>query len=163
MNRRSILAVALILLIGCTKPTSLSQAITDARAIVHGAELAVPAFASMLPPSAIAQINTDLAKADGLATTVTAIADAAGQASSLQGVLNLVSGVANVIAANLPQPPPPNVAQGIAEFQAVMTLVQAVSPIVAPFVGQKAGSAPVPVVFRSGMTAADARKALGAK
>lgn len=155
--------VGLILLVGCTTPTNLAQVVTDARAAVQGAELALPAFAPFLTPAALAQVQADLASADKLSVAAGPIANAATQATNLQGVLNLVSGAANVIAANLPANVPPNVAQGILALQAVMALVQADAPILAPFVGQKAGGTTVPPVFRSGMTPEQARAALGAK
>lgn len=160
MNRLTRIATVLILLVGCTAPTSLTQAVTDAQAIVAGAEAALPAFAPFLKPDAYTQVTADLGKAYVLAAKLPALADQVTQATNIQGVLNLVSGIGNVIAANLPQPPPANVATAIAEFQVAMALVQAVAPIVAPFVGQKAGGTTVPLVFRSTMSAADARAAL---
>lgn len=163
MNRLSRVTVALILLVGCTVPPSLKQAVTGAQAIVHGAELALPAFTPFLTLAGLMQVNADLAKAEGLAAALPGIADQALLATNVQGVLNLISGIGNVVAANLPQPPPPNIAEAIKEFQAAMKIAEAVAPLVAPFVGQKAGGATVPAVFRSTMTADQARVVLGVR
>lgn len=152
--------VVLILLVGCARPLDLTQAVTDAQAIVHGVEVALPAFVPFLSPADYTQISVDIAKADGLAATLPAVADQVQQATNVQGVLNLVSGIVNVISTDLPATTPPAIVKDIQELQAVMVLVQVVAPIVAPMVGQRAAGTSVPPVFRSGMSMDQARRIL---
>lgn len=142
--------------------TTFTQSIADVQAIVKGVQAALPSFTVFLPTNIVVQTSADLARAQSLVDGLAALTDSVSQATSIQGVLNLVSGIANVIASNLPSPPPNGVLRAIQTFQAVMAIAQAVAPIVAPYVGQKAGGTSVPVIFRSTITVDAARAKLGA-
>ena len=160
---RSSMLVPVVMLAACnstgtvTIPSSLQTAIADAPAIVTAAEAGFASFASLLPASDVATVNGYLQKAEGLASQVAGLATQTLQAGSLQSIVNLVLSAANTIAGDVPNPSP-GVKTAITTFQAVVTVAQAILPIVAPLLGVVgAPTKAAPALFQSNMSLDDAR------
>ena len=160
MNRRTILAAPLLLLVGACQPghgPTLAQAVADAQAIVGGLQIAVPVLAAggELSPQSEALATDALDGASKLLGAITPDLANVTAATFLASACKL-AGNALVILANLPNIPPAT-RQTLLAAAVLLPIVQAVA---ASILNQPP---PVSAAAVPSMSASQARVILGAR
>lgn len=155
-------------LTGCstssTSSANVAQAISDARAVVQGVSDSYTALKTLYPaavsPAVDAQVRALLASAPGILSQLSATADAATDASGLRQVETIVNGVLNIAANALAKVPnvAPNILLGFRAATVLLPFIEAAANTLVP---APATVGAAPVRFRSSMSVAEARAALG--
>jgi hypothetical protein len=158
MNRR-LLPLALILLIGCTtsaglSPANIATAQTWATGLGQVVALVSSDFPTLIPPSAAATIESDLAAAQSAASLLSTLPTSGTLASEVSAGVQVV----NLLAARLPAGTlPKSVMDGMA---AATLLAQTLAALVPA--GPTVGAVPINTRFLDpGMTVEQAKAVLG--
>lgn len=166
LTRRHLFGVAsaatLTLTLAACQPGALSQAISDAQAVVSGVSGAYSALKQAFPKAVSkatdAQVQAILSEAPAVLAQISATADAATNAGGIRGVEAIVNQVLNIAAGIVGSIPgvPLSIMAGFQAAAVLLPILEAAANQLVP----KTGAVAVAGVFRSNMTADQARAVL---